>query len=442
MRKFDAVVIGTGVAGSSAVYKLAKSGLSVAIVDERPFGGTCALRGCDPKKILIGGAELVDWAKRMRGKGLEGDLRINWKELMAFKREWTEGFPERMERSLRNAGVETFHGKARFVSESAIEVNGETIGAEKFLIATGAKPRPLNIPGEEHVTTSDGFLDLDELPERIVFIGGGYISFEFAHLAARAGSEVTILHRSERPLKNFEPYVVSFLLRATEDAGIKVITNAPVEAVEKKNGSFLVKTPKGDFEADLVVHGAGRVPNVDDLGLKNAGVEHNRRGIIVNEYMQTSNPRIYAAGDCAVGGLPLTPVAAVEGSIAASNMLKGNHVKVNHDAIPTVVFTIPPLASVGLREEDAVKRGLEFSVREGDTSGWYTSLRINQRYSAYKVLVEKGSGKILGAHFLGHNSEEVINVFALAIKLGLRASDLKHSYYAYPTHTYDILYML
>lgn len=440
---FDVVIIGTGVAASSAVYKFAEAGLSVAIVDERPFGGTCALRGCDPKKILIGGAELVDWAERMKDKGIEGEVEINWRKLMAFKRKWTENFPEKMEESLRRAGIKTIHAKARFLDGRRIKVGEEILKAEKFLIATGAKPRKLNIPGEEHVIKSDEFLELDELPKRILFIGGGYISFEFAHLSARAGADVKILHRSARPLKNFEPYIVEFLLRATEEAGIDVITNAPVEEVVKKGDGFIVKTPRGNFEADLVVHGAGRVPNVDGLGLENAGVQyHERKGIFVNEYMQTSNPRIYAAGDCTVGGLPLTPVAAVEGSIAASNMIKGNHLKVNHEAIPTVVFTIPPMASVGLKEEEAERKGIKFTVREGDTSKWYNSLRINQKYSAYKIIIENGSGRILGAHILGHNAEEVINIFALAMKFGIKAGELKHSYYTYPSYSYDILYML
>lgn len=442
MREFDVVVIGTGVAGSSAVYKFAQAGLKVAIVDERPFGGTCALRGCDPKKILIGGAELVDWAKRMKEKGIEGEIRINWKKLMAFKREWTEGFPERMERSLKKAGIETIHGRAHFIDKDKIEVDGEVISAHKFLVATGAKPRRLNIPGEEHVITSDEFLELDDLPDKIVFIGGGYISFEFAHLAARAGSEVTILHRSGRPLKNFEPYIVSILLRATEEEGIKVVTEAPVKEVEKKDTLFVVKTPKGNFDADLVVHGAGRVPNIDSLGLEKAGVEYGKRGIRVNEYMQTTNPKIYAAGDCAEGGLPLTPVAAAEGSIAASNMTKGNHVKIDYTGIPTVVFTIPPMASVGLTEEKALEQGFKVRVKQGETSRWYSSLRINQKYGAYKIILDEESGKILGAHLLGHNAEEVINIFALAIKVGLHAGEVKHAYYTYPSHTYDILYML
>ena len=173
MRKFDVVVIGTGVAGSSAVYKFAKAGLGVAIVDERSFGGTCALRGCDLKKILIGGAELVDWVERMKDKGIEGKVYINCKKLMAFKGEWTKDFPERIERAFKKAGVETIHGSARFIDKDRIEVNGEVILSDKFLVATGAKPRKLNIPGEEYVITSDEFLELDELPERIVFIGGG-----------------------------------------------------------------------------------------------------------------------------------------------------------------------------------------------------------------------------------------------------------------------------
>ncbi|USH00740.1 NAD(P)/FAD-dependent oxidoreductase [Thermococcus argininiproducens] len=441
MRKFDVVVIGTGVAGSSAVYKFAKAGLSVAIVDERPFGGTCALRGCDPKKILIGGAELVDWIKRMNDKGIEGKVHINWKKLMAFKREWTKDFPEKMENALKKAGIETIHGRAQFIDKDRIQVNGDVIISDKFLIATGAKPRELNIPGEEYVITSDEFLELDELPERIVFIGGGYISFEFAHLAARAGTSVIILHRSERPLKNFEPYIVDILLKATEDAGINVITNAPVKEVKKKEEVFVVKTPQGDFEADLVVHGAGRVPNINNLGLDEAGVEYDKRGIKVNEYMQTTNETIYAAGDCAKGGLPLTPVAAVEGSIAASNIIEGNHVKINYTAIPTVVFTIPPMASVGLKEEEARKKGLKFVIKKGDTSKWYNSIRINQKYSCYEILIGEGN-RILGAHLLGQNAEEIMNIFALAIKLGLTAKDLKHAYYTYPSHSYDILYML
>ncbi|WP_175058927.1 NAD(P)/FAD-dependent oxidoreductase [Thermococcus sp. 2319x1] len=272
------------------------------------------------------------------------------------------------------------------------------------------------------------FLELDDLPDKIVFIGGGYISFEFAHLAVRAGSEVAILHRSERPLKNFEPYIVSIFLKATEEEGIRVITEAPVRRVEKRDSTFIVETPKGNFEADLVVHGAGRVPNIDSLGLEKAGVEYGKKGIKVNEYMQTTNPKIYAAGDCAEGGLPLTPVAAVEGSIAASNIIKGNHVKIDHTAIPTVVFTIPPMPSVGLTEDKALEQGFKIRVKSGETSRWYSSLRINQKYGAYKIILDEDTGKILGAHLLGHNAEEVINIFALAIKMGLHASEVKHAY--------------
>lgn len=175
---------------------------------------------------------------------------------------------------------------------------------------------------------------------------------------------MTILHRSEGPLKNFELYIVDSLIKTTEERGIKVVTNAPVKEVEKRAESFVVKTPQGNFEVNLVVHGAGRIPNVDDLGLEVAGVEYDEKGIKVNEYIQTTNENIYAAGDCAKGGLPLTPIAAVEGSMAASNIIKGNHVKIDYTAIPTVVFTIPPMVSVGLKEEEARKKGLKFIIKK------------------------------------------------------------------------------
>ncbi|WP_048165899.1 dihydrolipoyl dehydrogenase family protein [Palaeococcus pacificus] len=445
VRYFDLVVIGSGVAGTLAAHKAKQAGLNVAVVDERPFGGTCALRGCDPKKILVGAAELVDWARRMKGNGIDGEIKIDWKELMKFKRKFTEEMSKRIEQGFEKAGIETFHAHARFLDERTLEVDGEKLEARFFLIATGARPRTLNILGEEYVITSDQFLELDNLPEEIIFVGGGYISFELAHIASRAGAKVKILHRSERPLKNFEPYLVEKLLEATREKGIEVILNTPVVGVEKKGNRFIVNTAQNEaqFEADLVVHGAGRVPNIDGLGLENANIEHDSRGIIVNEYMQSiSNPRVYAAGDVAKGGLPLTPVAAVEASIATSNIIKGNNRKINYKGIPTAVFTIPPMASVGLREEDAKRDSLNFTVKQGDTSRWYTSKRINLKHSAFKILIEKETGKILGAHLLGHNADEVINIFALAIQLGLTAQDLKHRYYSYPTSSYDILYML
>ncbi|MBI3973464.1 MAG: NAD(P)/FAD-dependent oxidoreductase [Chloroflexi bacterium] len=289
---------------------------------------------------------------------------------------------------------------------------------------------------------------LDELPRQIVFVGGGYISFEFAHVAARAGATVEILHRGAVPLQGFDPDLVGRLVQGTRDLGVDVRLATAVHAVEKQGERLFVRcaTQAGDYacETDMVVHGAGRVPEIDDLDLDTAGVQYERQGVSVNQYLQSvSNPAVYAAGDAAASpGLPLTPVASLEGEVAASNMLEGNHQAPNYTGIPTVVFTIPPLAAAGLQESAARAQGLKFRTREEDTSGWYSSRRIAVPYSAVKVLVEDGSGRILGAHILGPHAEETINLFALAIRKGLTAADLEALPYAYPTHASDVWYMV
>ncbi len=446
---FDLIVIGTGAAASTVATKCRQAGWRVAIIDARPFGGTCALRGCDPKKVLVGAADLIDGHRRMEGRGLVSEgARIDWATLMQFKRTFTEPVPESRERAFARAGIQTFHGWARCVDRTSVQVGEETLIGRYLLIATGAKPVTLDIPGEEYLITSDKFLELQELPRRITFIGGGYISFEFAHVAARAGAEARILHRSRRPLKGFDPDLVDQLVRATQDIGIDVQLNAQVTAIERGTGEYITRASvdgsECSFEADMVVHGAGRAPEIDELELDRAGVAHDRRGVVVNEYLQSiSNPAVYAAGDAAAsGGPPLTPVASLEGHVVASNMLSGNHRTPDYTGVPTVVFTIPPLASVGLREEEAERRGLKFRVHHRDTSGWYSSRRVNARTSGFKVLIQEGTDRILGAHLLGPHAEEVINLFALAIREGLTARDLKRMPYAYPTSCSDVAYMV
>jgi glutathione reductase (NADPH) len=236
-------------------------------------------------------------------------------------------------------------------------------------------------------------------------------------------------------------------VQATREIAVDVRLNSPVKTIEKKSGHFIVhvSTDKGEqtFEADMVVHGAGRVPEIDDLDLEKAGVKREKRGVVVNEYLQSvSNPAVYAAGDAAAAGLPLTPVASMEGGIVASNLLEGNQYKPDFRGVPTVVFTVPTLAGVGLQEKAAREQGLKFRVNQGDTSNWYTSRRIRMTHTRFKVLIEEESERILGAHLLIPHAEEVINLFAIAIRFGLTASDLKHMVYAYPTSFSDISYML
>lgn len=443
----DLIVIGAGMAGINAARKCARAGWSVAIVDELPYGGTCALRGCDPKKMLRAGAEAVDAARLLAGKGVAGETRIDWPALMKHKESFTDPVPENMEEGLRQAGVRCLHGTARFSGEDRIEieVHGE-ITFRHALIAAGAKPRPLDFPGADRLIDSTEFLNLAELPRRIVFVGGGYISFEFAHIAARAGAEVIILDHGERQLKKFDPDLVDMLLARSREAGIEIVAGATPERIEPTGDGHRVIYDKGGstrrIEADLVVHGAGRVPAVDNLNLRTAGIDTEHGGVKVTPWLQSpSNPRIFAAGDAAASpGKPLTPVAVFEGKIAASNMLKVRQTEPDYKGVPSVVFTIPALARVGMLEEEA-REGGEVEVSFTDTSGWFSQKRLGETHAGVKIITGK-DGKILGAHMFGPDYAELGNIFSLAIKLGLTVDQLKAMPAAYPTAASDMGSML
>src|SRR6266481_5726735 len=448
MKKFDLIAIGTGAAASAVASRCRLAGWQVAIVDSRPFGGTCALRGCDPKKVLVGAAEVIDWGRRMESKGVQTQqLRIDWQKLMRFKRGFTEPVPKHREEGFAKAGIAAFHRRARFVGPSTVQVGEDVLEGRFVVIATGQRPADLKIPGEEHLTTSDQFLELDELPKRILFIGGGYIAFEFAHVAARVGAQVTIAHRGQRPLPRFDPDLVDQLVKSSRELGVDVQLGTEVIGVEKKSGELVVRASASGqprtFEADMALHAAGRVPEIDDMNLDAAGVAWDGQGVKINEFLQSvSNPSVYAAGDAAASGGPrLTPVASYEGIIVAANLLKGNRQKPNFLGIPTVVFATPPLAAVGLNENEAREQALKFQVKKEMTSTWYSSRRIAEKYSGFKVLVEEGTNRILGAHLLGSEAEEVINLFGIAMRSGMRATDLKHMLYAYPTRGSDVPYM-
>jgi glutathione reductase (NADPH) len=367
---------------------------------------------------------------------------------MRFKRSFTEPVPKRREDGFAKAGIAAFHGRARFAGPTTVEVGEDTLEGRYVVIAAGDVPADLEIPGAEHLTTSDQFLELSALPRRILFIGGGYIAFEFAHVAALAGSQVTILHRGSRPLALFDPDLVDQVVERTRELGIDLHVGTEAIGIEKSSAQLIVRGlasgQTGTFQTDMVVHAAGRVPEINDLNLDVAGIECEKRGVRVNEFLQSvSIPAVYAAGDAAAsGGPPLAPVASYEGQIVAANLLEGNHRRPNYLGIPSVVFSIPPLAAVGLSEREAREQNLKFRVKQEMTSTWYSSRRVAESYSGYKVLVEEGTDCILGAHILGSEAGEVINLFALAIRSGMHATDLKHMLFAYPTSGSNMARML
>jgi glutathione reductase (NADPH) len=445
---YDTVIIGTGVAASTAAGICRAAGRSVAVIDERPFGGTCALRGCDPKKVLVGAAQTLDHVRRMRSHGVDADgASINWRELMAHKRRFTDSVPAQRQSTFVQQKIDTFQGHARFADQKSIAVGNHVLHAKRILIAAGAQPVKLGISGEEHLVTSDEFLELEELPCRIVMVGGGYIAAEFSNVAACAGARVTILQRGERMLPNFDPDLTDLLMDRFADLSIDVRTGTRVEAVAKDGHQFEVRASSQGrveiFEADLVLHAAGRAPNLAALDLPAGGVEADKGKLRLNDLLQSvSNPTVYAAGDAASVGPPLTPVSAQDAEVAAHNMLDSRYRRVDYRAVPSVAFTVPPIATVGLSEAAARSQGLQFRRHFEKASDWYTAKQAAEPTYGFKTLIDEVSDRLLGAHLIGPHADEVINLFAIAIRHGVTARQLKDMRFAYPTGASDIRHML
>ena len=444
---FDLIVIGTGTAARTAAMRVSEAGWTVAVIDEKPFGGTCALRGCDPKKMLIAGAEVIDAQRRMSPNGIDGDVRIDWPELIAFKRSFTDPIPQKHEQLYQEKRIATLHGTARFTGPNSLSVDGSEHRARYIVIASGAEPVTLDVPGEDHLIDNEAFLALEGLPRRIALVGGGYIAAEFSHIAARAGAQVTVLQRADRILTGFEPELVGWLMEAFDRIGVEVRTKTIVKAVEKTGEKFIVHTEReggtAAVEADVVVHAAGRAPALHRLNLAAANIATEGRRLKLNEYLQSvSNPAIYAAGDAAQSGPPLTPVSSHDAKIVAANLTEGNHATPDYRGVPSVAFTIPRIARVGMSEEEAGRSGLRFKIKCERASTWFTARQAAEPVYGYKTLIEEEAGHILGAHLVGPHADEVINLFGLAIRRGVTADDLKSTIFAYPTGASDIGYML
>ena len=444
VERFDVIVIGTGVSGETAAAALAAAGKRVAAVDRREFGGTCTLRGCEPKKVLFNAAEVVERARGQASGGISGHVVIDWPALIAFKRTFTDPAPRRIEEWLTASGVTALHGTATFLDPETLRVGAESFHPEHVIIATGARPIPLEVPGADLLVDSEGFMAGDRLGSRIAFVGGGYISVEFAHIAAAAGAGVVIIGRGPHLLGGFDPDLADLLARSYRDAGIDVRTGMAVVEVRRIDGALEVVLGDGSVVAcDTAVHGAGRVPDLDALDLNAGGVAFGRHGVTVDSGMRSvSNPHVYAVGDAAASGPPLTPVGIAQGRVAARNIAGDGLSSFDGAIVPSAVFADPPLASVGLSESDARARGLDMDVRFKDSSAWVSSRRVGVRASGAKILVDKGSDLIVGAHLLGHSAEEVINLFALAMRCGTTATELRDAMWSYPTASYEVVDLL
>lgn len=440
------MVLGSGGAGYRVAMRTAEAGWKVAVIEENKiWGGTCDNRGCMPKKVLVGAAEMSDMNRRFQELGIvTKPAELDWAELIKFKYTFTDSVSSETKEPLQKAGVELYEGSPKFINENTIEVNGEQLTAKHFQIAVGAKPAVLKMEGAELLSTSEDFLNLSVLPKRIVFVGGGYVSFELAHIAARFGTKVIILHNDDHPLPMFDPDVVKTLVAASKEAGIEVIFDAGVEKIEKVGAALVIHAANGQqYNADIAVHGAGRPPAIDTLNLDAANIKYERRGVVVNEYLQSvSNPRVYSGGDAAAAGPPLSPIARLHGTIVADNLLDTKTKQPDYRSTPSVVFTEPPMAKVGLTEQEAKDKGLDVVVHTEDMSSWFDARRTNLKHTMAKTLVDKQSSKIIGAHIIGNHAEDLINMFALAIEAGLTTEQFKTPIYAFPSPSDDARYLL
>lgn len=444
IKNYDVFVIGTGTAGKGVAKDCAAAGMKVAIADNREYGGVCPNRGCDPKKVLVGVTEVIQLATNLKGKGIAEVPKINWQDLQKFKERFVSAIPAATEKDLKKAGIELYHQSPKFLDENTLSVEGKTVTADNIVIATGQKPLELKIPGREHLLSSEDFLHQAELPEEIIFIGAGYIGMEFAHVAARCGAKVTVVEFGDRPLAPFEEDIVGHLVESSKALGIEFIFNAEATQVEKLQTNYRVHYKKNgnvlNVKAKAVFNTAGRVPSIDELDLEKGNVAFEKRGISVNEYLQsTTNKSVYACGDVsASGSLPLTPTSSQESRIVSINIRKGNSEIMDFPPVPSVVFTLPQLAAIGLTEKQAKEQGYDIVVEYKSVPQWFNAKRIAEEVYAYKTIVDKKRNLILGAHIIGGGAGEMINLFVLAMCGKLTTENLKAMIFAYPTWGNDI----
>ena len=447
-RNFDVVILGGGNAGMGVTIPTREAGLSVAMIESWDLGGTCPNRGCTPKKVLVAAAHALQEIGLAAVHHISVDKpRLDWPALIEREKAMIRDIPERLGKLMANRGAQVIKGNGRFSEPNRIQIGDETIEARHIVIATGSKTRPLSVPGSELMVTSDDVLSDQQRRSDIVFVGGGIIAFEFAHVYARAGVKVTILEIAPRLLANFESDAVDQIRAESERLGIVVLTNVTIKRIDRFKNRFRVDYQEGKSDASIetewVVNGAGRMANIDQLDLKAGSVAHDGGRIALDEYLRsTSNHAVYVCGDAVWSSPQLSPIATYEGQIVGRNIVDGPRHKPEYSGIPSCLYTVPALASVGLTEESAKQKGLKVRVKISDISGWLSAKTYAEHLAWAKVVIDVASDQIVGAHLVGHAGEEIIHLFAFAMKHGITASQMRDTVYSFPTFSSDVKNML
>lgn len=442
-RDYDLFVIGAGSGGVRAGRMSAAHGARVAIAEERYLGGTCVNVGCIPKKLLVYAAHYAEDFEDAAGFGWSvGERRVDWARLIANKDVEIERLNGVYARILDQAGVERIEGRARIAGPNTVEVAGRRVSAENILVATGSWPHLPDIPGIEHAITSNEIFHLESLPERVVIVGGGYIAVEFAGILHGLGSQVVQLYRGPLFLRGFDDDVRAALADEMRQRGIDLRFDTVVTRIEESGGTLRASLESGDaVEADCILYATGRLPLTGDLGLEEIGVELDDKGaVVVDAYSQSSIPGIWAIGD-ATDRVNLTPVALHEGMALADTLFGGRRSAPDHANVASAVFSMPPIGSVGLTEAQARERYAAVDVYRSRFRPLKHTMTGREEQTLMKLLVDPDSDRVVGIHMLGPDAGEVIQGFAVALKMGATKSDLDATIGIHPTAAEEFVTM-
>lgn len=440
MSHFDYICIGGGSGGIASANRAAKYGKKVAIIEGKVMGGTCVNVGCVPKKAMWYGAQVAE-AINLYSADYGFDVTVNnfdWKTIKKSRDAYISRIHGSYDRVLANNNVTVINGYAKFVDKNTLDVGGEIYTADHILIATGGYPFVDNVPGAEHGITSDGFFELEEQPKRVVIAGAGYIAVELAGVMHSLGSETHLLVRKNAPLRNFDPMISTTLTEMINEHGPKLHTHHIIEQVIKQeDGSLTVVMTGGErIETDCLIWAIGRRPASEQLNLAAAGVELDERGFVkVDKYQNTTADNIYAVGDI-IGKVDLTPVAVKAGRLLSERLFNDQHdAHMDYNTIPTVVFSHPPIGTIGLTEPEAVAEYGEDNVEVFTSSfaAMYTAVTKHRQMTKMKLICAGKEQRVVGLHGIGYAMDEILQGFAVAIKMGATKADFDACVAIHPT---------
>lgn len=440
MADFDYICIGGGSGGIASANRASKYGKKVAIVEAKSMGGTCVNVGCVPKKAMWFGAQVAEAIHRY-SPDYGFDVSVNsfdWKTLVASREAYIERIHASYDRVLDNNGVTVIDGFATFVDKNTIEVSGKQYTAEHILIATGGRPTIPDVPGAELGIDSNGFFALDEQPKRVVVAGAGYIAVELAGVLHSLCSDTHLIVRKNSPLRTFDPMISETLVEIMAEEGPTLHTHHVVESLEKNaDGSIQVKLTNGEqIQTDCFIWAIGRHPANDNIGLEKIGVELDDRGYIsVDKFQNTSVDGVYAVGDC-IGKVELTPVAVKAGRLLSERLFNGqSEAHMDYSLIPTVVFSHPPIGTIGLTEPQAIAEYGEDNLQVYTSSfgAMYTAVTRHRQLTKMKLICAGPEQKVVGLHGIGHGMDEILQGFGVAMKMGATKADFDACVAIHPT---------